>query len=283
MRSLLFPILAASVALLSQACAAEASSDEGSTAADLSGSKAEVLATVLDKAKAPSDLPGGTTGVSEHVARIELMTAQGGIAHFISESGTVSTIGGGELGNLIDLGVAWVDVRDALIAGGAKFTTIEGLHGASSSTMLAKVVCRQVVSPSAHPSCTVSQITVTQADSEALMKVLEGANAPSNTPPGIVGSSSRIARVELTTAQGGIAHFISMGGSISTVDGNKLADILSLGVAFDSLSTALLDGGLTWTTTQGAHGASSSTMSATVECTQAVAPMAKPTCTISRI
>jgi hypothetical protein len=279
--------MASSLALFA-GCAAEEGSADESSAADLSShsmsaAQSQLLSDLLGKAKAPSSTPAGITGVGSHVARIELTTVQGGIAHFISESGEVSTVGGGELGSLVDLGFAWSDVRDALMAGGGKFVTVDGLHGASSSTMLAKVECSQVVSPVAKPTCKVSNITITESDSEALMSALEQAKAPSNTPAGLLGVGSRIARIEVDTAQGGIAHFISENAHISTTDGKELASLGDLEVAWKSLADALLDGGLSWTTTQGEHGSSSSKMSATVECRQVVSPSAKPSCTISAL
>jgi hypothetical protein len=289
MRTILISsLLLASVAFLTQGCAAENASDnnEEGAAADLSsgsvtGAHADVLADLLAKAKAPSSTPAGITGVGSHIARVEVDTAQGGIAHFISESGTVSTVAGEELGNFVDLGASWVDVRDALTAGGAKFVTTEGLHGASSSKMLATVECRQVVSPTARPTCTVTPITLTAADNAALMQVLVAAHAPSTDPAGTLGVDDLAASFELTFAQGGIAHFISQGGTISTLDGKKLGDVVDFGVAWQSIETALLDGGATAKTTQGQHGASSSTTTATVQCHRVVAPQARATCTVS--
>src|SRR5689334_6123216 len=60
------------------------------------------------------------------------------------------------------------------------------------------------------------------ADAQALMDALQKVNAPSNTPAGNLGVGSRIARLELTTAQGGMAHFISQGGEFSSIDGADL-------------------------------------------------------------
>lgn len=141
------------------------------------------------------------------------------------------------------------------------------------------------------------------------MDALQKANAPSNTPAGLLGVGSRIARIQLTTAQGGMAHFISQGGELSTVDGADLSSVSpitlsaadsealmqvlatlagkhlgDLGTAappWADVRTALLDGTSIWQTTNGAHGSSSSKIVATVECKRVVAPGAKPTCTVT--
>jgi hypothetical protein len=279
-----FPALAiASVLACGLVGCAAPTSDEpsDSTDDDLTKTSNKALMDLLVAADAPSDIPAGNLGVGGRVARIQLTTAQGGIAKFISEGGNVSTLGGAELGNFFDLGGDWQKVSKALLAGGAKWDVTPGANGASSSVMLAKVSCHQVVAPNAKPTCTVTQITLTEADSLALMTVLKDADAPSNTPKGMLGVGSRIAKIELTTAQGGMAKFISQGGTVSTTDGTHLADIVTLSQPWSAVRDALLDAGGTWTTKDGAHGSSSSTMDATVECKQVVAPNAKPTCTVS--
>jgi hypothetical protein len=281
--AILSAVLTASIALFAQGCASEsASSDESSTgAADLtsvSGAHAHVLADALAKANAPSNTPPHMLGMSSHIARIGLQTAQGGIAHFISESGSLSTVDGDDLGDLVTLGLSWSDLRDALVAGGAKMVTVQGDHGASSSSLLATVECKQVVSPSAQPTCTVTPITLSDDDNKALDTALLTGGAPS-TATGL-GVGSNEGRIELTTAQGGTAHFISQSATLSTVDGKHLADISDLGVSFKDLETALLDAGLAWKTTNGPHMSSSSTMSATVSCHRVVSPGAKPTCSV---
>jgi hypothetical protein len=290
MRSLVSSSLLASVSLLATllavGCAASAdgtdedSSDLSAAHPIVTGAKASVLDDLLAKAKAPSTTPAGLVGVGSHAARVNLATAQGGIAHFISENLHVSTLDGEHLADLGDLQVSWSDVRDALMAGGAKFTTTDGAHGASSSEMFVKVECKQVVSPTARPSCTVTPITMTQADSNVLMHALQAVNAPSNTAPGITGVGSRIAQFEVDTAQGGIAHFISESGEITTLDGKSLGSLIDANVAWVDVRDALLRGGASFDVTKGLNGASSSKMSATVECTQVVSPTAKPGCTV---
>lgn len=270
-------------------CAAPTSGDDGAPADEedvkaakaVTGAEAQTLMDALVKADAPSATPPGMLGVGSRVARIHLTTAQGGMAHFISQGGELSTADGAALGDFVKLGLAWTPVRDALVKGGAKWTTKAGDHGASSSAMLATVECHQVVAPNAKPSCTVTPITVTAADASTLMTMLRGVDAPSSTPPGMLGVGSRIARVTLTTAQGGMAHFISQGLSVDALDGKHLGDVTTAGVAWADLRTALLDGAAVWTTTNGAHGASSSKIVATVECSQVVAPSAKPSCTVT--
>jgi hypothetical protein len=286
MRSLIISMVcASSVAFFAQGCAAEdAASDEAPAASEdaLTAAKSSVLNDVLMKAKAPATNPG-ITGVGAHAARILLTTAQGGMAHFISQGGSVSTLSGEPLANVTELGIAWSSISDALTAGGAKFTTIQGAHGASSSKMLAKVDCSQIVVPGSRPTCNVAPITLSEEEANALMDVLRGVDAPSTTAPGIVGIGSRAAKIELTFAQGGAAHFISESGAVSTPDGKPLGSLVDANVAWQSVRDALLDSGLEWTTTQGAHGSSSSKMSAQVECSQVVAPAAKPICIVSSI
>jgi hypothetical protein len=113
------------------------------------------------------------------------------------------------------------------------------------------------------------------------MAVLQNVNAPSNTPPGMLGVGSRSARLQLDTAQGGMAHFISEGLTVSTLEGKKLGDLGAAKQPWGAVRDALLDGAATWKTTNGAHGASSSRIIATVECRQVVAPSAKPSCTVT--
>ena len=248
---------------------------------NVSATNAALLMSALQKANAPSSTPPGVLGVGSRVARIQLTTAQGGMAHFISQGGQLSSLDGADLGDLVTLGLDWTKLGKALVSGGAKWQTTELDHGASSSSIFAKVECKQVVSPSAKPSCTVTPIVITADDSAALMQVLENVNAPSNTPAGLLGVGSRIARITLTTAQGGTAHFISEGLDAQTLAGKHLGDIGTAGTAWADVRTALLDGTSVWNTTNGAHGSSSSKIVATVECKQVVSPSAKPTCTVT--
>ncbi len=257
------------------------SSESDIKAGGVSAANAKLLMDALEKANAPSSTPAGVLGVGSRIGRIQLGTAQGGMAHFISQSGEVSSVDGGDLGSVVSLGLDWTKLGKALVAGGAKWQTTQGDHGSSSSTIFAKVECKQVVSPTAKPACTVSPITISAADSEALMQVLENVDAPSNTPPGLVGVGSRIARVTLTTAQGGMAHFISEGLSAESLAGKHLGDLGTAATPWGDVRAGLLDGASIWTTTNGAHGASSSKIVATVECKQVVSPSAKPTCTVT--
>ena len=257
------------------------SSEDDIKSGGLSGPNAQALMDVLRAANAPSNTPAGLLGVGSRIGRIQLTTAQGGIAKFISHGGELSTVEGAKLGDVVTLGVDWTTLGKALVAGGAKWNTVEGDHGASSSSIFAKVECKQVVSPTAKPTCTVSPISLSAADSEALMHVLQNVNAPSNTPKGILGVGSRIGRVTLTTAQGGMAHFISEGLEVATLDGKKLGDLGAAATPWADVRDALLDGASIWSTTNGAHGASSSKIVATVECRQVVSPTAKPTCTVT--
>jgi hypothetical protein len=246
----------------------------------VSGENAQALMSALMKVNAPSNTPPGVLGVGSRVARLELTTAQGGIAHFISQGGQFSSLDGNDLGSVVDSGVAWKSISDALTAGGLKWDTTQGEHGASSSKIFAKIECHQVVSPSAKPSCVVSPIVLTAADSATLMHLLMAVDAPSNTPPGLLGVGSRIGKVTLTYAQGGIAKFISENMEVSTLAGKELGDIAKANTPWADVRTALLDGTAVWKTTNGQHGASSSTIVATVECKQVVAPSAKPSCTV---
>jgi hypothetical protein len=265
-------------------CAAETTADpNGAPEDDITAASNTALMDLLVKANAPSDIPAGNLGVSGRVARIQLTTAQGGVAKFISEGGHLSTVEGGKLGNFFDIGGDWQAVSKALVAGGAKWVVTQGLMGASSSVIFAKVECRQAVAPKAKPACTVTPVSLSDADSTVLMTELRAANAPSNTPPGVLGVSSRVGSIELTTASGGMAHFISQGGSVSTLDGTHLADIVTLSEPWSAVRDAVLAGGGVWKTSNGDHGASSGTMTATVECSQAVAPLAKPKCTVTAV
>ena len=112
------------------------------------------------------------------------------------------------------------------------------------------------------------------------MSALQNVKAPSSVPQGMLGVGGRTARITLTTAQGGMAHFISESATLETLDGKHLGDLGNAGVQWSTLRDAILDGTATWTTTQGAHGSSSSTIKATIDCKQVVAPSAKPTCTV---
>jgi hypothetical protein len=263
--------------------AAPTSSEDDITkgSGNVSATNAKALMEALEKANAPSNTPAGVLGVGSRIGRLELTTAQGGIAKFISQGGELSTVSGSDLGSVADLGVDWTTLGKALVSGGAKWNTIDGLNGASSSSIFAKVECRQVVSPSAKPSCTVSPIVLTAAESATLMTVLENVDAPSNTPPGLLGVGSRIARVTLTTASGGMAHFISEGLQVDTLAGKSLGDLGDAATPWADIRTALLDGASIWSTKNGTHGASSSKIVATVECKQVVSPSAKPTCTVT--
>jgi len=264
-------------------CAAETADDSSSDGSedDLTKASNAALMNLLMAANAPSDIPQGQLGVGGRVARVQLTTAQGGIAKFISQGGYLSTATGEKLGNFFDIGGDWQAVSKALVKGGAKWVVTPGANGASSSVLFAEVTCHQVVSPSAKPTCTVAPIALTQDDSDVLMKVLMAANAPSNTPTGMLGVGSRIGKIEIDTAQGGMAHFISQGGTVSTTAGKKLADLVTLGQAWSDVRDAVLAGGGVFATKDGAHGATSSKMTATVECSQVVAPKAKPTCTVT--
>jgi hypothetical protein len=261
----------------------DSSADEAITKGGMSAASAKTLYDLLGEAKAPSNTPAGVLGVGSRIARIRLNTAQGGMAHFISQSGSLSTVDGIELGNLFDLGGDWSAVKTAMTQGGGKFVTVNGDHGSSSSTMLATVECKQVVSPSAKPTCTVKAIELSPESSQVLMTVLRAAKAPSNTPAGVLGVGSAIGEIEVTTAQGGMAHFISQGGTVKKIDGTKLADLVTLGQAWSDVRDAVVNGGGAFTVTQGDHGASSSIMKANVTCTQVVAPSAKPSCTVTPI
>ena len=293
-------LVAASSIVLSlfalQGCAADSSdassSDPSASPSDssesdiksggnVSATNAALLMSALEKANAPSNTPAGVLGVGSRIARIQLTTAQGGMAHFISQGGQLSSLDGADLGEVVTLGLDWTKLGKALVSGGAKWQTTELDHGASSSSIFAKVECKQVVSPTAKPSCTVSPITLTADDSAALMQVLENVDAPSNTPAGLLGVGSRIARITLTTAQGGTAHFISEGLEAETLAGKHLGDLGTAGTAWADVRSALLDGTSVWQTTNGAHGSSSSKIVATVECKQVVSPSAKPTCTVT--
>ncbi len=257
------------------------SADEEIKAGTVSAASAKTLWNLLGDANAPSNTPAGMLGVGSRIARIRLNTSQGGMAHFISESGSLSTVEGTELGNLIDLGGDWSAVKTGLVQGGGKFVTVDGDHGSSSSTLLATVECTHVVSPSAKPHCTVKPIVMSAASSAVLMATLRAAKAPSNTPAGVLGVGSAIGEIEVTTAQGGMAHFISQGGTVSTVAGKKLADLVTLGEAWSDVRDAVVNGGGAFTVTPGTHGASSSKMKASVLCTQVVSPSAKPSCTVT--
>jgi hypothetical protein len=294
-------LLAASAAVVSlfalQGCAAENAADPASdpnappsdssesditkSGGNVSAANAKLLMDALQKADAPSNTPAGLLGTGSRIGRIQLTTAQGGMAHFISQAGELSSLDGADLGNVATLGLDWTKLGKALVSGGATWNTVELDHGASSSSIFAKVECKQVVSPTAKPTCTVSPITLSADDSAALMQVLQNVNAPSNTPAGLLGVGSRIARVTLTTAQGGTAHFISEGLSAETLAGKHLGDVGTAATAWADVRSALLDGASIWSTTNGAHGSSSSKMVATVECKQVVAPHAKPTCTVT--
>jgi hypothetical protein len=297
----LIKLLVASSAVVSlvalQGCAAETASDAPSSdpngtpsdssesdiksGGNVSAANAKLLMDALQKANAPSNTPAGLLGVGSRIGRIQLTTAQGGMAHFIGQGGELSTLDGADLGNVVTLGLDWTKLGKALVSGGAKWATQELDHGASSSSIFAKVECKQVVSPTAKPSCTVSPITLTASDSEALMQVLENVDAPSNTPAGLLGVGSRIARVTLTTAQGGTAHFISEGLTAATLAGKHLGDLGTAATPWADVRTALVDGTSIWQTTNGAHGSSSSKIVATIECKQVVAPGAKPACTVT--
>lgn len=273
--------LSLTVATFATGCAAESSDNADSSAADITSmtaDQAKTLSDVLTKANAPSNQAPMTTGVGSHIARISLGTAQGGMAHFISQSGSVSTVDGDDLGSLADLGIAWAPVRDALLADGAKFTTIPGANGGSSSSLVATVECKQVISPSAKPTCSVTSIEMTEQDNSALMTALVNAKAPNTA---LTGVSDLAGELSLTTSQGGMAHFISQSLELTSTDGKQLADMASVGVEWKALETALLDAGLSWKTTDGDHGATSSTLSASVSCHRVIAPQAKAVCTVA--
>jgi hypothetical protein len=282
----LFPV--AAFALLTVAgCSAEQANGDGSSDSDIqaangtvTGANAQALMDLLMKVNAPSNQAPGMLGVGGRVARLELDTAQGGMAHYISQSGQISSLEGADLGTVLAAGADWGALEKALEASGMKWDTKQGDHGASSSRMFAKVDCSQVVAPNAKPTCTVTPIVITEADAQVLMNALMKANAPSDIPAGMLGVGGRVARFTLTTAQGGMAHFISEGLSVATLDGKQLADLGSLATAWADAEGALLDGGSVWKTVNGDHGATLSTIVATVECRQVVAPSAKPTCTV---
>jgi hypothetical protein len=273
---------------LTAGCAAESSDGDSSSDQDIkaapkavTGANAETLMDALTKANAPSSVPAGQMGVGGRVGRIQLTTAQGGMAHFVSEGGEMSTVEGTDLGNVLSLGLDWSALEKALLASGMKWDVTEGAHGASSSKMLVKATCTQVVAPNAKPTCTLAPMSLTASDSATLMAALENTQAPSNTAPGLLGVSSRIARVTMTFAQGGIAHYVREGLTVDTLDGKNLGDLGSAGVDWAALKTALLNGGSTWATTPGANGASSSKTVAMVQCSRVVAPNAKPNCTVT--
>ncbi len=282
MNRFLFSTLALA-SLLAVGCAAQSSdgTDQGSDDITKASNDAALM-DLLTKANAPSDIPQGNLGVGGRQARVQLTTAQGGAAKFISEGGYLSTASGEKLGNFFDIGGGdWQTIRKALEAGGAKWVTTQGQLGASSSVLFATVTCHQVVAPNAKPTCTVQNISLSQDDEDVLMKILEAANAPSDIPKGNLGASGRAAKLQITTAQGGMAHFISQGGEVDALDGKKLADLVTLGEPWSAVRDAVLNGGGVFKTTSGDHGASSSVMTASVSCHQVVAPNAKPTCTIT--
>lgn len=268
-------------------CAAETANntdsgeDDVKAAKTVTGTNASALMDLLRGADAPSDVAPGILGVGGRIGRIELVTAQGGMAHFVSHGGQISTVEGGDLGSVLDHDVDWAALEKALQAGGAKWVTVQGAHGASSGSIFAKVDCKQVVAPSAKPTCTVTPISVTAADSKSMMHALMSVDAPSNTPPGLLGVGSRIAHVELKMVNGGMAKFMSHAVSITTVDGKELGDIASADTDWNDFVGALLDGGGVWNVAHGDHGSSTSTMAAEIECKQVVSPSAKPNCTVT--
>src|SRR5947209_7384093 len=138
MNRFLFSTLALA-SLLAVGCAAQTSddsppADDGSDDITKASNNAALMG-LLEKANAPSDIPQGQLGVGGRVARVQLTTAQGGIAKFISEGGYLSTTGGEKLGNFFDLGGDWQAVSKALTAGGAKWVVTPGANGASSSVL----------------------------------------------------------------------------------------------------------------------------------------------------
>lgn len=271
MRSLVSAsILALSVSIFAQGCAADDTTpeDESGDAVSaaskaVSGTNATVLNDLLMKADAPSSTPAGMVGVGSRIARVALS----------AKGGTISTVAGVEIASLTDAGGTFEEVRAALVAGGVKET--------SSGSLLAKVECKRAVTPTAKPACTVTPIAFTQADAETLWKLLGAANAPSNTPAGMVGSGSRIAILDLSTQRGDLSPLFNEYGTVSTVAGKKLGEVEKLGVAWASVETALLDAGLSWSVNDAPAGSVSRSLTAKVVCTRAVTPTAKPSCSVT--
>src|ERR1700761_2080579 len=62
-------------------------------------------------------------------------------------------------------------------------------------------------------------------DATILADALSKANAPSNEAPDVLGVSSRVARITLTSSAGGMAKNIIEFGTVSTVAGDELGDL----------------------------------------------------------